>query len=173
MFHPLRLASGERFSVLRTQNTLIDVFFERRETDPAGGEGGKRISQVRTRPVFGLTSGRMRAATWFDTGCPPQAVVWLLDAQLHDERHKGSADAYDVFAQLEAAGRLFPVELDYKWLELDRRILDTASFADDVRADAHALVDGARQNGRANGTIAGVPARLAWEQREGDIASRP
>jgi hypothetical protein len=171
VFHPLIVKTGERFSSLRTQNTLIDVFFDRRESDPAGGEDGKRISQVRTRPVYGLTFGRMRGATWFETGRPPQAIVWLLDAQIHDERHKGSADAYDIFGQLEESGQLFPLEVDYKWLELDRRLLDTESFAEDVRTDARTLVDAARQQGRATGTIAHVPARLAWEQRPGDIAS--
>lgn len=149
---------------------MIDRFFERRENDPTGGEGGKRIVQIKTRPVYGLTSGRVRAATWFDVTNPPQGVVWLLDAQIHDERHKGSADAYDRFAQLEASRTLFPVEVDYKWLELDRRRLDTASFASDVRRDAQRLVNVARELGRADGTLAGVPARLAWEHEPGNLA---
>ncbi len=149
-------------SKLRDENTVIDHFFERRQDDPLGGEGGKRIVQVKTRPVFGLSSGRMRGATWFDRTRPPQAVVWLLDAQIHDERHKGSSDAYDKFAALERAGQLFPVEVDYMWLELDRRRLDTESFSDDVRRDAEMLVAAARKNTRAEGTLAGVGARLAW-----------
>jgi hypothetical protein len=150
--------------VLRNQNSVIDRLFEQRENDPRGGEGGKRILQVTSRPVFDLTFGRTRSATWFDTVHPPQGVVWLLDTHIHDERHKGTKDAYDVFAGLEAAGELFPVEVDYRWLELDRRRLDTASFADDVRRDARNLVGQARVHGRAQGTLAGVPARLAWER---------
>jgi len=142
---------------------VIDRFFDQRQNDQLGGEGGKRIAQVRTRPVFGLTFGRTRAATWFDTSHPPQGIVWLLDAQIHDERHKGASDAYDVFGRLEADEQLFPVEVDYKWLELNRRQLDTESFGADVRRDAQRLVTDARQHGRATGTLAGVPARLAWE----------
>jgi hypothetical protein len=119
--------------------------------------------------VFGLTYGRTRGATWFDTTRPPQGIVWLLDAQIHDERHKGSADAYDLFAQLEAAGALFPVDIDYTWLELDRRLRDTASFAEDVRRDAIVLVGQARRTGRADGRLAGVPARLAWVHPPNDL----
>jgi hypothetical protein len=150
-------------SKLRNENTLIDRFFERRQNDPRGGDDGKRIVQVTSRPVFGLTSGRMRAATWFDTSRPPQGIVWLLDAQMHDERHKGSSDAYDRFAALEAAGQLFPEEVDYKWVEFDRRRLDTQSFTADVRRDAEILVGAARTDGRATGTLAGVDTRLAWD----------
>jgi hypothetical protein len=170
-FHPLHLRAGESFANLRSENSVIDRFFERRENDPDGGEGGERVVQVRSRPVFKLTSGRTRAATWFDVEHPPQAVVWLLDAQLHDERHQGRADAYDRFAELEAADQLFPTDVDYKWLELDRRRLDTESFAADVRRDARRLVEEARRSGRANGTLAGVPSRLAWEAGQGDLPS--
>jgi hypothetical protein len=168
-FSPLRLQPGEPFSKLRAENSVIDKFFEQREQDPQGGEGGKRIVQVRMRPVFGLTFGRTRAATWFDTTCPPQGVVWLLDAEIHDERHKGTSDAYDLFAQREVDGVLYPVEVDYKWLELDRRRLDTESFADDVRGDARELVLHARKHGRATGSLAGIPARLAWEHAANDL----
>ena len=113
----------------------------------------------------------MRAATWFDTAHPPQGIVWLLDAQIHDERHKGSSDAYDIFAKLEYDGRLFPVEIDYTWLELDRRRLDTDSFAADVLRDARDLVAATRATGRAAGTLAGVPARLAWDYSHGELAA--
>lgn len=78
-------------------------------------------------------------------------------------------DAYDVFAQLEDEGRLFPVAIDYTWLELDRRRLDTESFADDVRRDARDLVAAARRAGRATGSLARVPARLAWEHVPGHL----
>jgi hypothetical protein len=168
-FQPYSLRPGEPFSKLRAENSVIDRFFEQRENDPLGGEGGKRILQVRSRPVFDVTFGRTRAATWFDTGHPPQCIVWLLDAALHDERHKGSSDAYDLFEQLETQGRLFPIEADYLWLELDRRRLDTERFADDVRRDALRLLVEARQSGRANGTLASVPVRLAWEHRPDDL----
>jgi hypothetical protein len=157
------LRPGESFETLRSENTLIDRFFERRQNDPEGGEGGERIVQVRARPVFKLTSGRMRAATWFDVEHPPQGIVWLLGAELHDERHKGAHDAYDRFAGLEASGELFPVEIDYKWLELDRRRLDTSSLAADARTSARVLVEKARAQGRASGELAGVPAWAAWE----------
>ena len=151
------------FERLRSENTVIDHFFERRQNDPRGGEGGERIQQIKSRPVFSLHSGRTRGATWFDTSRPPQAIVWLLGAEWHDERHKGSKDAYDVFAALEAAGDLFPGSADYKLLELDRRRLDTASFAWDVKHDAKKLVAQAESTGGASGTLAGVPARLHWK----------
>jgi len=165
------LKPGQPFASLRTENTLIDRFFERLENDPKGGEGGKRIAQVTSRPVFGLTSGRMRAATWFDVEHRPQGVVWLLAAEMHDERHKGKSDAYDIMGQLDAAGRLFPQRVDYKWLELDRRRLDTESFAADVRSDARALVEAAQHSGRDFRTVASVPVRANWEASEGGLST--
>lgn len=158
------------FEGLRSQNTLVDRFFERRQHDAEGGEGGERIVQVKTHPVFALHSGRMRAGTWFDTTRPPQGVVWLLAAEQHDERHKGSGDAYDLMAKLERTGRLFPDKLDYRWLELDRRRLDTASFSADAQAGARALVAGARSGERASGSLAEVPAWAFWEEQERLVA---
>ena len=154
------------FEDLRNQNTVIDHFFDRRQNDERGGEGGERIGQVRSRPVFSLHSGRVRGATWFDRTQPPQGIVWLLAVEDHDERHKGRADAYDRFAQLEAADDLFPTGTDYKLLELDRRRLDTASFATDVQESAADLVKAAADSGRSAGELANVPARLAWERDE-------
>jgi len=152
------------FEDLRSQNTVIDRFFERRQNDERGGEGGERIGQVKSRPAFALHSGRMRGATWFDQSRPPQAIVWLLAVEEHDERHKGRSDAYDRIAKLEASGELFPTETDHKLLELDRRRLDTSSFADDVKASATALVATAAETGRASGELANVPARLVWNR---------
>lgn len=100
-FSELRLRPGESFSGLRHENSLIDAFFDRREDDPSGGESGERIKQIRSRPAFKLTSGRMRAGTWFDRDNPPQGVVWLLGAEKHDERHKGTSDAYDILGRLD------------------------------------------------------------------------
>jgi hypothetical protein len=151
------------FERLRSENTFIDHLFDRRQNDARGGEGGERIKQVRSRPVFSLHSGRTRGATWFDKSRPPRAVVWLLGAELHDERHKGASDAYDIFEALDKADDLFPVTADYKLLELDRRRLDTARFGEDVRRDAKALVTEASSAGRSTGTLAGIPARLVWQ----------
>jgi hypothetical protein len=164
------LVPGTPFGTLRTENTVIDRFFERRQDDPEGGEGGERISQIQTRPAFALHSGRMRGATWFETTRPPQGIVWLLGAEMHDERHKGSADAYDRFAQLDAAGELFPIKRDYVWLELDRRRLDTETFSGDAQSNARELVTAARADGRASGTLAGVPAWSMWEERDALVA---
>lgn len=119
------------FRSLRTENSLIDRFFEQRENDEAGGETGERVRQIATRPAFKLTFARMRGATWFDQTQPPQAVVWLLGAEQHDERHKGKSDAYDILGQLDRNKTLFPSPLDYKRLELGRRRLDSISFASD------------------------------------------
>ena len=146
------------------------MFFERLQNTPAGGEAGKRIGQVRSRPVFGLTYGRMRGAVWFDRTRPPQGIVWLLGAEVHDERHKGRADAYDVFAELEARGELFPREVDYERLELDRRLVDTASFADDARRDARGLIERVIAEGRVDGELVGIPIRLIADQRQGLVA---
>jgi hypothetical protein len=151
------------FKALRSENTFIDHFFERRQGDDVGGESGERILQVKSRPVFSLHSGRTRGATWFDTGQPPQGVVWLLGAELHDERHKGTSDAYDIFGRLDEAEELFPMPADYKLLELGRRRLDTANFAEDARTDAKELVREAADSGRSAGRLAGIPARLVWD----------
>jgi hypothetical protein len=148
---------------LRSENSLIDHFFERRQNDPDGGEGGQRVAQIRTRPTFKLTSGRMRGATWFDCDHPPQGVVWLLGAEQHDERHKGRSDAYDILGVLDQRGELFPQEIDYDRLELDRRRWDQASFGEDVRRDATTLVSQGVPGG-ANGTLAGMPARIVTEE---------
>lgn len=144
------------FASLRSDNSLIEAFFDRREHDPRGGEGGERIRQITSRPAFKLTSGRMRGATWLDTGHPPQPIVWLLGAEQHDERHKGHSDAYDILGDLDRTGQLWPQPIDYQRLELDRRQWDTSSFADDLRRDAAALV--AHADGTTH-TLAGVPVR--------------
>ncbi len=149
----------QQFLELRSQNSLIDRLFELRESDEAGGEGGERVRQIRMRPAFKLTMGRMRGATWFDNTRHPQGVIWLLGAELHDERHKGRADAYDILGQLEDSGELFPGELDYKLLELHRRLWDVSSFADDLHADADALIQDLSQRERTSRTLANVPVR--------------
>jgi hypothetical protein len=113
----------------------------------------------------------MRAATWFDVEHPPQGIVWLLGAEMHDERHKGRNDAYDIFAGLQANDTLFPQPVDYKWLELDRRRLDSSSFSEDVRRDAIALVEAARSKGRDRRRVAGVNVRAIWDAQEEALAS--
>lgn len=146
----------------RRENSVIDTFFERRRDDASGGEDGDRIAQVRSRPVFSLHVGRMRGATLFDITRPPQAVVWLLlGAEQHDERHKGRGDAYDLFARQERDGVLFPRPVDYQLVELSRRQLDTSGFGEGARRDAENLIRTATQNGRAEQTLAGIPARAA------------
>jgi hypothetical protein len=152
------------FSSLRSENSLIDVFFQRRQDDPEGGEGGERVSQIKSKPAFKLTYGRTRGATWFDRTRPPQAIVWLLGAEWHDDRHKGHADAYDILGGLDAAGTLFPREVDLDRLELDRRIADSTHFADDARRDSREVIEAAVNSGRAEGRVAGVPCRILMEK---------
>jgi hypothetical protein len=156
----------DEFAVLRNESTLIDTFFEQRENDERGGEGGARVQQIRSRPAFKLTSGRMRGATWFDRDHPPQPVVWLLGAELHDERHKGRADAYDILGQLDASDQLFPAQIDFKRLESDRRRRDVANVADDVRRDAATAVADLN-SGEQQTTVAGVPVRLIVSDNDG------
>lgn len=162
----LRLAPGEDFADLRAQNSLIDTFFERRQDDPRGGEGGQRVRQIRSKPAFKLTSGRMRGGTWFERDNPPQGVVWLLGAEQHDERHKGSSDAYDILGRLDDNGELFPRTADYRRLELDRRRRDSDSFVDDVYNDACSLA-GSLRAGEQAATLGGVAVRVIVE--EGDL----
>jgi hypothetical protein len=163
-----KLPLGKTFADLRTESSLIDKLFDQRENDHRGGEGGERVRQIRGRPAFKLTSGRMRGATWFDVSRPPQGIVWLLGAEMHDERHKGRRDAYDLLAEIDARGELFPQEIDYKRVELDRRRLDTSSFAEDVIGDAHGLFTSAMRarDSSSTGTLAGVPARVVIERTE-------
>jgi hypothetical protein len=163
-----RLPLDRDFASLRSENSLIDRFFDRREKDAAGGEGADRVQQIKTKPAFKLTSGRMRGATWFEKNRPPQGIVWLLGAELHDERHKGSADAYDILGGLDAAGTLFPQKLDYKRLELDRRRWDTESFAEDVITSGGQLFAAAQKSGSAKAAVVGVPSRMILDE-ESDL----
>jgi hypothetical protein len=89
-----------------------------------------------------------------------------LGAGIHDERHKGKADAYDVLEALEKKGDLFPKEIDYKRLELDRRRWDTRNFAEDLMTDARALFKKAWPKG-ATGKLVGVPVRVVVESEAG------
>jgi len=108
----------------------------------------------------------MRGATRFDRDHPPQGVVWLLGAEQHDERHKGRSDAYDILGRLDDRGELFPMTVDYKRLELDRRRRDSDSFVDDVHDDACALV-GALSVGEQATALGGVAVRVIVEK--GDL----
>lgn len=158
------LPLDQDFASLRNVNSLIDKLFEMRQDDERGGEGGERVKQIETRPCFKLTSGRMRGATWFDRDHPPQGIVWLLGAEMHDERHKGKSDAYDILAKLDAAGQLFPAEIDYKRLELHRRRWDTSSFSTDLRSEAATIARTALENGRVETTLVGVQVRAIVER---------
>lgn len=111
----------------------------------------------------------MRGATWFDSRHPPQGIVWLLGAQIHDERHKGSADAYDIFERLDRDDALFPLDVDYGRLELDRRKQDTEQFSEIVRRDARALIDKVAADGSATGELAGVQTRAQLSDDVDDL----
>jgi hypothetical protein len=168
-FGLLKAPLQQDFASLRTENSFVDAFFDRRQNDTTGGEQGEPVSRVRSRPAFKVTHGRLRGATWFDKTKPPQNVVWLLGAEMHDERHKSSRDAYDILGDLDDQGQLMPQPIDYKRLELDRRRWDTQSFAADLRTDADELLALALEKERAAGLLAGVPAR--WSvRREDDFA---
>lgn len=159
----------QEFATLRDESTLIEVFFTQRQDDERGGEGGERVRQIKSRPAFKLTSGRMRGATWFDRDHPPQPIVWLLGAEKHDERHKGRSDAYDILGRLDEQGELMPLDIDYKRLKADRMRRDTENIAYDVRTEAAALVAQALPRG-ASGTVAGIDVRLVAEEDDGMLA---
>ncbi|MCW2993819.1 MAG: hypothetical protein JWQ18_1314 [Conexibacter sp.] len=165
----MSLPLGKDFATLRAENSLIDAFFERRENDPRGGEDGERVSQVRSRPAFKLTYGRMRGATWLDGERPPQAIVWLLGAEKHDDRHKGRSDAYDILGRLDEDGELFPTEADRKRLELDRRRRDSESFLPEARQDARRLVANLRP-GQQRASLSSISVRIIVEELDDLVA---
>lgn len=149
------------FAPFRDQNTAIDTFFAKRENDPAGGEGGERVGKVKQRPVFSLHVGkRTRGATWFDRSRPPEGIVWLCSCEPHDERFKDRDDAYDRFATQEAAGNLYPQDVDYKALELTRRIRDANWSTDSAILMGGALLKQAATSGAADGAVCGITLRL-------------
>lgn len=158
------------FSTFRDQNSFLETFFARRERDVDGGEGGERIQKVRQRPVFALHSGRMRGATWFDRASPPQATVWLLGVEDHDERHKGRRDAYDRFAAQEEAGVLYPQPVDEKLRQLWRQMKDTAGFADRVLNEARAMLREVLRGHSFAGSLADVPVRAVIADPHADPA---
>jgi hypothetical protein len=163
-----RLPLDRDFASLRSENSVIEKLFELRENDPRGGEGGERVRQIRCKPAFKLTSGRMRGATWFDRTRRPQGIVWLLGAEMHDERHKGRRDAYDILGHLDA--RLLPEKVDYLRLELDRRRRDTESFATDLVEQASSLYRVAAEgDGRSAAEVVHVPVRVVVAPNESDL----
>lgn len=148
------------FAVFKNENTAIEKFFELREKDPTGGEGGERVMKVKQRPVFSLHVGKMRGATWFDKTQPPQGVVWLCSYERHDERFAGKDDAYDRFAEQERDGKLYPEPVDYKALELSRRIRDAAWSSDTAIEESATLLQGAVEAGASEGSVRGIDVRL-------------
>jgi hypothetical protein len=148
------------FATFRNENSGIDKFFELREHDPRGGEGGERVSKVKERAVFSLHCGKMRGATWFDTTRPPQGIVWLCSYERHDERFKGTDDAYDRFAKQETEGKLYPEAVDYKALELSRRIRDADWSSETAIDECEALLQATLRDGGAEGTVRGISLRV-------------
>lgn len=148
------------FGVFREQNTGIEKFFDYRENDEAGGEGGERISQVKERSVFSLHVAKMRGATWFDRSRPPQGIVWLCGYEPHDERFKGRDDAYDRFARAERDGNFYPEEVDYKALDLSRRTRDANWVSSLAIDECEALLRTAIEDGAAQGAVRGIAIRL-------------
>ena len=97
----------------------------------------------------------------------PRRSCGSLGAEPHDERHKGKSDASDILGKLDAAGALFPAEIDYKRLELDRRRWDTTSFAADLRDDADRLASAVLGMGDVPETIVNVPIRVVLQHDNG------
>ena len=85
----------------------------------------------------------------------------MVAAELHDERHKGSSDAYDLMAQAEGSDEFFPGEKDYRLMRLHRQRRDVQGlFPDRARDEAAALISEAIEQGGSQGTIAQVPVRM-------------
>lgn len=157
-----RLDPPYDFSSQRSESTAIDVFFEKRQNDAAGGERqGDRVQKVKQRPVFSLHIGKKtRGATWFEKTRPPQGIVWLCSVEPHDERAKGRDDAYDRFAKQEAAGVLYPLDVDYKALLLARQTRDADWDTPRATAACRELLMTAAESGAAEGTVCGIAVRL-------------
>lgn len=154
---------AEPFERFKDENSCIRALFGFAK-DEAGNERGERILTVKSRPVYALHCGRSRGATWYDSTHPPQPIVWLLRVERHDERHKGSSDAYDTFGRLEKAGELFPEAEDYKLLELHSRLADARFFVADVARDASAHLPAAYSRARSTARLAGIPVRTAIDK---------
>jgi hypothetical protein len=77
-----------------------------------------------------------RGATWFDERV---GIVWLCAA--HDRHRSGeAADAFPYFRALIKSREIWPVRLDYEWLELDR----ADRFAERLPEAAQELLERAR-----------------------------
>lgn len=113
---------------------IIKAFVNRRRS---GADDTRRVTPLSTgKTVYRLAYGdRHRGATWFDEA---NGVVWLLAYALHE--FEGTADAFPYFKVLDAEGRLFPTEGDYRSLFLDR----DRRFAEVVGREAEELLLAAR-----------------------------
>lgn len=157
----LGLPLAATFSDLRSEHTLVDVFFERCENSSTGGDDATRL-KGRGRPVYLMRYGRWVGATCFDKSIPGVGIVWLVAALASDDPDDiGSAEAD--FIKRRKGSRLFPQEIDYARLQLDLRRVDTEDFAEEARRDARALMQRAEQSLMAEGYIARVPVQMVWE----------
>jgi hypothetical protein len=149
------------FADLRSEHTLVDVFFERCENSSTGGPGASRLAG-RSRPVYLMRYGRWVGATCFDESIPEMGIVWLVAAlALDDPDDIGPAESD--LAMRRRQGRLFPQEIDYLRVQLDLRRADTKDFAEEARRDARALMQTAERDFTAEGYVARVPVKLMWE----------
>lgn len=149
------------FADLRPEHTFVDVFFEQCENSSTGGPEASKLPG-RGRPTYLLRYGRWVGATWFDTNIPGRGIVWLVAAlALDDPDDIGPAE--EDFANRRRRSRLFPQAIDYERVQLDLRRGDTKDFAENARRDARALVQKAKRDLTAEGHIARVPVKLAWE----------
>lgn len=157
------------FAALAAENAFIDVFRVRATAHPHGGADAIRVPQVKGREVYAFRGGRYVYATWFDSAHGRPEIVWLL-AVREAEEGSDATSAGEILAALEQSSELFPAGIDYLRLELDRRKLDTADFAERARADARDLVGGAAKQLSSDGEVAGIRVRLAWVGHDAYVA---
>jgi hypothetical protein len=149
------------FADLRSEHTLVDVFFESCEHSSTGGPDATRLSG-RGRPIYLMRYGRWVGATLFDTTVRTRGIVWLLAALALDDPEDMLPVETDL-AERRRTNRLYPQTIDYARVQLDLRRADTEDFAEEARRDARALMQAVEHDLTAEGHIARMPVVLAWE----------
>jgi len=97
-----------------SEHEIITAFVNRRADSPIDTRVVAPLTSRQT--VYRLAYGhRHRGATWHDSA---NRVIWLLAYGQHEFEQQG--DAFPYFKDLDARGKLFPSQADYRDLFRDR-----------------------------------------------------